>query len=77
MFVLDLGELAYGIGGVDALSKEVDPEIPEGDGADLPINCPPGTCIVVPWLVIPLAVNEGVFFGYTPVVSPKFCAPSP
>ena len=42
MLVPDLGELAYGRGGVDALSKEAGPA--EGDGTDLPINCCPVFC---------------------------------
>lgn len=41
MFVPDLGELAYAIGGVEALSKET---ALDGDGTDLPINCPPAVC---------------------------------
>ena len=39
----DLGELAYGIGGVDTFSKLGVP-VPPGDGAGLPSNCPPGAC---------------------------------
>lgn len=44
MFVLDLGEFAYGKGDVEALSKDVVPVTPDGDGAGLPINCVPGVC---------------------------------
>lgn len=40
MFDDDLGELACGRGGVDALSNEVTP----GDGTDLPTNWLPETC---------------------------------
>lgn len=40
----DLGELAYGIGGVDTFSKLGVPAVP-GDGADLPSNCPPDACM--------------------------------
>jgi len=41
--VPDLGELAYGIGGVDTFSKLGVP-VPPGDGAGLPSNCPPDAC---------------------------------
>jgi hypothetical protein len=40
--VPDLGELAYGIGGVDTFSKLGVPAVP-GDGADLP--SPPDACM--------------------------------
>jgi len=43
--VPDLGELAYGIGGVDTFSKLGVPVVP-GDGAGLPSNCPPDAYVV-------------------------------
>lgn len=47
MFIIpvpDLGELAYGKGDADVLSKEEAPVTPDGDGTDLPISCGPGPC---------------------------------
>ncbi|OMP11641.1 hypothetical protein CCACVL1_00370 [Corchorus capsularis] len=41
MVVPDLGELAYGIGEFEVLSKEVALVAAEGDAADLPISWAP------------------------------------
>lgn len=50
MFVLDLGELAYGSGDGVVLSKDVALVVAAaGDAADLPICCDPEACFRIVW----------------------------